>query len=966
MAAAQVVITRSNGDAPTVGGLFAGLSFFLVQRLPSRSAFIQKIQSNGGRVVKLEDQADYKIADHFRKDCPFGSISYTFIDTAIRDGELPDPDDHLAGRPQGSVREPGSAIPGKSTRTPYTAEDDRQLWQWVERCKAQGNVHIRGNEMYQQLEATNPRHTYQSWRDRYIKRLMDKPPAGVEVKVSVNAPPSPPTAQDQQEDIPLEANTRIPETDGTKEEPEVESLEPEFTEEELELLMEQGNDIEKIHEERMEDAWFAWAVAYPEHSAEEWRDYWRQEARPEFLRRRKEAKEVERQAQRKIEEKKVSEGREEAQKRKRQIQEMLEVDESDEYRGALHDRMKRRRSPAKPLTQLDEVALDNGKDSEPQQDVPTSELDRAVQVQLQQEALVVESADQAAQDQKTDAQAEAQAQFDEEVLGIPRINVGLNTHSTANLPDSDINREADDQIRRESFERHEEMEVEGDGSQPETPDVPEPNGDALTEANLASQQAQHKAQLFRGTDIPEDDDERDGDRQDEYVKFLQSVTRQSTGGQEVVIKTVQQEVKNLEASLEPEETDDRLQSLQNDLDTDAMLDLPMSSQQEIDEALEDIVQWPESPKAYQQRAVLDFPSQSLQIETQVPYPKLPTQHSEISKPHHENLFWNQASLPGEVSYPSLKREKEPLTASQLSDLDADVVIMQNAIRGQQRPDNEESHVLVEVGSLSSSGSSDVEVVQEEVDLAVPAPEAGWELSSSPAKALGSSPSRQTRRQQYKAAKLVPEVAADSDVNVEIVEEIQEVVEVSTSSSSSSSDDESKVSDPMIGDKGGGKKALETQDILNAETQQPDFAMPLPPDSDVDSDDFYTSSPPAANVNTANLESQRVLTQTQTLPDADLNTYIDTQILHGYAEASIIAALKCTSMRPDLAELVLLDEKAGRGLPKDLAGIWTEEEDGVLESGNARGLRKLEEKHSWRECEERMKFLEDYREEDEEE
>jgi telomeric repeat-binding factor 2-interacting protein 1 len=43
------------------------------------------------------------------------------------------------------------------------------------------------------------------------------------------------------------------------------------------------------------------------------------------------------------------------------------------------------------------------------------------------------------------------------------------------------------------------------------------------------------------------------------------------------------------------------------------------------------------------------------------------------------------------------------------------------------------------------------------------------------------------------------------------------------------------------------------------------------------------------------------------------------------------------------------------------GIWSEEEDKMLEGGNARALRKLEEKHGWKECEERLKFLEDWRE-----
>jgi hypothetical protein len=92
----------------------------------------------------------------------------------------------------------------------------------------------------------------------------------------------------------------------------------------------------------------------------------------------------------------------------------------------------------------------------------------------------------------------------------------------------------------------------------------------------------------------------------------------------------------------------------------------------------------------------------------------------------------------------------------------------------------------------------------------------------------------------------------------------------------------------------------------------------------------------------------------------MDPYIDTMVVRGFKEASVVAALKCTSMRPELVELVLLYEKLGKGLPKEVAGVWSEEEDKVLESGNARALRKLEEKHGWKEMEERMKFLEDWR------
>ena len=74
-------------------------------------------------------------------------------------------------------------------------------------------------------------------------------------------------------------------------------------------------------------------------------------------------------------------------------------------------------------------------------------------------------------------------------------------------------------------------------------------------------------------------------------------------------------------------------------------------------------------------------------------------------------------------------------------------------------------------------------------------------------------------------------------------------------------------------------------------------------------------------------------------------------------------LRCASMRPELTELVLLEIKAGRGVPDDVPGIWSAEDDRALEGCDGGKLRMLEEKHSWRECRHRMRFLEEWREED---
>ncbi|KAM0699345.1 hypothetical protein Q7P36_001392 [Cladosporium allicinum] len=179
MATQGVVIADATEATPTIGDLFQGKCFLVQQRVPQRNSFLERIRANGGRIVRLELQADYIIADHLRKDSPPTSLSYTFVEAAIRDGALPDPNDHRAGPAAGAIRAIGSStVPAKATRTPFTPQDDRDVCNWVHKCQQEGQF-IKGYEIYKQLEAINPRHTFQSWRDRFLKKLMNNLPQGV-------------------------------------------------------------------------------------------------------------------------------------------------------------------------------------------------------------------------------------------------------------------------------------------------------------------------------------------------------------------------------------------------------------------------------------------------------------------------------------------------------------------------------------------------------------------------------------------------------------------------------------------------------------------------------------------------------------------------------------------------------------------------------------------------------------------
>lgn len=102
--------------------------------------------------MKIDKQANIIIADHARKDCPTGSISWTFIDKSVTRGQLEDIEKHRAGPTTHTVRDVGSAQPARSGRTPFTAQDDHDLMIWVTKAERNG-ISVKGNETFKQLEA---------------------------------------------------------------------------------------------------------------------------------------------------------------------------------------------------------------------------------------------------------------------------------------------------------------------------------------------------------------------------------------------------------------------------------------------------------------------------------------------------------------------------------------------------------------------------------------------------------------------------------------------------------------------------------------------------------------------------------------------------------------------------------------------------------------------------------------------
>ncbi|CAE7211998.1 hypothetical protein P3342_012307 [Pyrenophora teres f. teres] len=277
--------------------LFAGKKFFVAQRVPIRNHLLDDIKSNGGQIVLLEKQADYVIADHFRRDCPPGSISYEFIQRSVKQGELANPDDHIAGPPIGEAREAGATHqPRKIGRAAYTAEEDRILYKWVRDAEAMGSL-ASGNELYKQLEQKYPRHTWQSWRDRYLKQLRQYPPKALDIPD--NAPPSPasdqsnkrapPVAPKEAPRIEQPAPRSAPATNVSeetkKDDYSVGELTDMFSTEDWLELYAYVDLIETSKENgRYNEWWDSWAETQGEQTSEQWRQYYEKIVRPQWLR----------------------------------------------------------------------------------------------------------------------------------------------------------------------------------------------------------------------------------------------------------------------------------------------------------------------------------------------------------------------------------------------------------------------------------------------------------------------------------------------------------------------------------------------------------------------------------------------------------------------------------------------------------------------------------------------------------
>lgn len=77
--------------------------------------------------------------------------------------------------------------------------------------------------------------------------------------------------------------------------------------------------------------------------------------------------------------------------------------------------------------------------------------------------------------------------------------------------------------------------------------------------------------------------------------------------------------------------------------------------------------------------------------------------------------------------------------------------------------------------------------------------------------------------------------------------------------------------------------------------------------------------------------------------ADLDEWIDARLSNASTE-QVLEALRCTSMNPSLADKVLDIIVSGKGIPSNMPGVWTPEDDKCIEGNDARSIGRLLDKH----------------------
>ncbi|KAJ5129555.1 uncharacterized protein N7515_005594 [Penicillium bovifimosum] len=89
---------------------------------------------------------------------------------------------------------------------------------------------------------------------------------------------------------------------------------------------------------------------------------------------------------------------------------------------------------------------------------------------------------------------------------------------------------------------------------------------------------------------------------------------------------------------------------------------------------------------------------------------------------------------------------------------------------------------------------------------------------------------------------------------------------------------------------------------------------------------------------------------------DIETWIDQRVARGAKEYHVLNALHCASMDPERADKVLKYLTAGKGVPNDMPGVWTAEDDECVQAMEHSRVERVLTKHGAQAYQERWEFL----------
>jgi TRF2-interacting telomeric protein/Rap1 - C terminal domain len=151
--------------------------------------------------------------------------------------------------------------------------------------------------------------------------------------------------------------------------------------------------------------------------------------------------------------------------------------------------------------------------------------------------------------------------------------------------------------------------------------------------------------------------------------------------------------------------------------------------------------------------------------------------------------------------------------------------------------------------------------------------------------------------------------------------------------------------------------LETQALFAAMTQHagdsPDLGLPEPEGGWDAVDQGFMRGDHEAEARASPTSSTSSTASTLGL---DLDAWISLRVAEGRDVNLLLAATEATNMHKKLADTVYASLASGNGVPKDARGVWTKEDDELLMGTDARGIKRVQEKHGKCSVDERFQCL----------